>query len=204
MMRMLRPFAALALLGACAVMPGGGVERLVILQGAVTVEGPEGYCVDTGLSRPGRGFAALANCAIISDIALAPGIDGFITVQVGEAGTAGVTGAETTLAALLQSPDGAALLAGDNDPATIVMDTVESSAGLVIVHFTDTGAPLSPGLEQLEWRAFLDLGDRLTTIGVRGFARDPLSRADGLRLLNRAVFSLRAANSAESAPATGG
>lgn len=203
-MRALLSFGVIAALSACAVLPGGGVERLALLQDSVVVEGPEGYCVDTGLSRPARGFAAMASCALISDIAVAPGIDGFITVQVGDAGSASVTGSEAALVALLQSADGAALLSGDNDPATIVMDTVERSQGLVLVHFTDTGTPLAQGVEREEWRAFLDLGDRLTTIGVRGFARDPLSRADGLRLLNRAVFSLRAANSAASGPATGG
>lgn len=202
----MRALLPLVLLCGCAVLSGsgGGVERLSILGDSVLVEGPEGYCVDTGLSRPARGFAALASCAVISDIAVAPGIDGFITVQVGAEGTANVVGFERDLAALLRSPDGAALLSGDNDPATILMDTIETTPGLVIVHFTDTGAAIARGVEQEEWRAFLDLGDRLTTIGVRGFARDPLSRAEGLRLLNRAVFSLRAANTSDATPSTGG
>lgn len=193
------------MLGACTGLGlTGGAPSVALYSGAVTVQGPEGYCVDTRISRPAIGFAALASCALISDVAVVPGIEGLITIQVGAAGSASVAGAEQDLAALLRSPDGVALLASNGDASSIDMDTLETSAGVVIVHFTDTGPPIAAGLEQLEWRAFLDLGDRLATIGVRGFERAALSREDGLRLLNRAVFSLRAANSGDQAETQGG
>lgn len=195
---------ALALLGACVALPGGGVQTLDVAGGAVTVQGPEGFCVDTRTSRPGRGFAVLASCALVSDMAVVPGIEGLITVQVGDAGSALVAGSERDLVSLLQSPTGAALLAGNGDAGSIDLDFVDNSPGLVLVHFTDSAAPMVPGVEALEWRAFLDLGDRLATIGVRGFARDPLGRDEGLRLLNRAVFALRAANRVETVEASEG
>jgi len=197
-MHRLLPFGLLVGLAACVAVGGGGVQSLAVAGGAVTVQGPEGYCVDSRISRPARGFAALASCALISDIAVVPGIEGLITVQVGDAGSAIVGGAEQDLSAILRSQTGAGLLANNGDPETVVMDTVETSAGLVIVHFTDTAPPIVDGLEQLEWRAFLDLGDRLVTIGVRGFDRAPLGRDQGLRLLNRAVYSLRSANSLDT------
>lgn len=196
---------ALALLGACTDFAGpGGSAASVILPGDVTVRGPEGYCIDTRISRPSAGFAALADCALISDVGTSPRIEGLITVQVGAAGTASVAGAEQELGNLLRSAQGLALLASDGQAASVRLDTVEIERGMVIVHFTDTSAPIAPGLEQLEWRAFFDIGDRLTTVGVRGFARDPISRRDGLRLLNQAVDTLRAANSAVSGASAGG
>lgn len=203
-MRTVLSLGLMAALGACVALGTGGVQSLAVAGGAVTVQGPEGYCVDTRVSRPSRGFAALASCALISDIAVVPGIEGLITVQVGSAGSAIVEGAEQDLARILRSETGAALLASDGAPSSVVMDRVETSAGLVIVHFTDRAPPAIDGLEQLEWRAFLDINGRLVTIGVRGFQRAPLTPAEGLRLLNRAAYSLRLANSLDTMPETQG
>ncbi len=200
MLRVIAFGAGLPFLVACADLPGltsgNGGPSLPLYNGAVMAQGPEGFCADSRLSRPARGFAALVSCALVSDLAIVPSIDGLITIQAGDAGTAGVTGSEATIAEGLRTASGAAILSRSGTAAEIDLDTVETSPGLVIVHFTDTGAPIAEGVEQPEWRAFLDLGDRLVTIGVRGFERDPLGRRAGLRLLNRAVASLRAANPA--------
>lgn len=171
-----------------------GVPVYALLDGAVNVQGPEGFCVDTAISRPERGFAVLATCGLISDIATVPAIEGLITVQIGAEGSAVVTGSEETMRDLLGSGPGVQLLATNGRPDSITIDRIDTRPGLVVVHFTDTAAPVVPGLEQLEWRAFLDLDGRLATIAVRGFARSPLRVDSGLLLLDQAVYALQAAN----------
>ena len=171
-----------------------GVPAFAMLDGAVNVQGPEGFCVDTATSRPARGFAVLATCGLISDIPAVPAIEGLITVQVGEPGSAVVAGSEVTMRDLLTSGPGVQLLATDGRPESITIDRIDTREGLVVVHFTDAAPPAIAGLEQREWRAFLDLGERLATISVRGFARAPLREDTGLVLLDQAVFALQAVN----------
>ncbi len=171
-----------------------GVPAFAMLDGAVNVRGPEGFCVDTGISRPARGFAVMAACGLISDLPTVPAIEGLITVQVGAEGSAVVGGSEETMRTLLQSEPGVQLLASNGRPGSITIDRIDTRPGLVVVHFTDTAPPVVAGVERIEWRAFLDLGDRLATISVRGFTRAPLRRDTGLLLLDQAVFTLQAAN----------
>jgi hypothetical protein len=97
--------------------------------------------------------------------------------------------------ALLSTAAGVALLSSTGNPGAITVDALETGSNLVIVHFTDTSAPPANGLEQSEWRAFLDIGGRLTTVTVRGFERAPMSLGDGQALLLQAVGVLVEANS---------
>ncbi len=119
-------------------------------------------------------FAVLGACGLLHATGIMPQTDGFITVQVGEAGTATVAGSEDDLATLLRLPQGAALLTEAGNPATVTLGQIDRGDGLVSVRFADSAPPPVEGLMQEEWRAFLDLDDRLVTIGVRGYARAPL------------------------------
>jgi hypothetical protein len=187
--------AALAGLVACGTsLPDGGMRGLALHDGAVRAEAPPGYCVDPVASRPAAGFAAFGACARLGGRSAMPTADGFITLQVGEAGTATVTGSETDLATLLRLPMGAALLTDAGDPTTVAVTRIEPGAGVVAVHFTDRGPPPLEGLAAEEWRAFLDLGDRLVTVGLRGYAQTPLSATEARALLDSTVAALRAAN----------
>jgi hypothetical protein len=192
----LRPvLAALILLAGCdPTLDGRGVRTLAVLNGAVSVRGPEGYCVDQQSSRAGSGFAVLAGCAVVSDAVMMPALEGLITVQIGAAGSAGVLGAEADLVALLRTSQGAQLLSAVGDPASVHIVRVDRADGVVVVRFSDAAPAPTPGLEPLEWRAFLDIKGRLTTISLRGFDRAPIPAEQGLRLLSQAIGALRAAN----------
>jgi hypothetical protein len=193
------PFLAAAVavagLAACDIsLPGGGTRSLALFDGAVLAQGPEGFCVDPLASRPSAGFAVLGSCGLLAGGGRAPQADGFITIQVGAPGTATVTGSETDLATLLRLPMGAALLTEAGDPATVTIGQIEQGDGLVSVRFSDRAPPPVAGLGPEEWRAFLDLGDRLVTVGLRGYARAPLAAAEAQDLLYDTVAALRAAN----------
>lgn len=188
-------FVALFLLAGCDVIEEGrGIRTMALLDGTVSVRGPEGFCVDQQASRPVTGFAALAGCAVISDAVLMPALEGLITVQFGAPGSATVSGAEAELAGLLRSAQGAALLSSTGDSGTIHIARVDRADGVVVVRFSDAAPAPTPGLEPLEWRAFLDVRGRLTTISLRGFDRAPIPADQGLRLLSQAIGALRAAN----------
>lgn len=186
--------AALALAGCDAGSSGPAVQTLALNGGAVQAVGPERFCAAPALSRPADGFAIFVGCNRLDAGAVPPLRAGLISVQVGDAGSAIVTGRDRALRDVMRGPEGQALLAGENHPRTIDIDTVTARDGIVFVHLTDSAPPLVAGLDGQEWRAFFDLQDRLVTIGVRGFEQPPLTRSDGLQLLREAVDELRRAN----------
>lgn len=186
---------ALAGLAACQTpLAGEGARSLALYDGALRATGPRGYCVDPLASRPESGFAVLGACGLIDAAGIMPQADGFVTIQAGAAGTATVTGAEADLAALLRKPQGAGLLTDSGDPDSVTISEIGRAEGLVTVRFTDSAPPQVAGLAAEEWRAFLDLGDRLVTVGVRGYARAPLTAEAAQGLLVGTLAALRAAN----------
>jgi len=169
---------------------------MALFGGETVVASPEGYCIDTRSSRDRRGFVVMAGCALVSSDPRMPLTDGLLTVQVGDAGTAIVDGGEETLREVLATAGGVALLSATGDPTDIEVDALDSRNGIVYVHFSDAGPPPAAGLENLEWRAFFDLGGRLATVSLRGFERAPIDSRAGLTLLLRATEIIRAANAA--------
>jgi len=131
-----------------------------------------------------------------------PTRDGLITVQIGGPGTASVTGNEQALRALLNTAGGVAILSATGRAEGISIDVLDARSNLVAVRFRDASVPAFDGLEPVEWRAFLDLGDRLATVTVRGFLRAPLDADAGRLLLEEAVAALRAANAGPAAVGT--
>ena len=197
----MRPWpAAVAclLLAACdpAAPAGPPVTALSLMGGAVTVQGPEGYCIDRAASRTATGLAVLSPCAVMAGgpQTAAADIDGFVTVQIGAAGSAAVEGAERPLADLLMAAPGAALLSTSGEADGVRVVQVDRGDGLVAVRFTDAAPPPVPGLGPEEWRAFLDLRGRLVTVGVRGSVRAPLTGVAAQQLLYDTVAVLRRVN----------
>lgn len=187
--------ALVAGLAACdAPLPGQATRSLAVADGAVRVQGPDGYCVDTTTSRPDTGFAVLGACNLLGAGGGAPSSDGFITIQVGGPGSAIVAGSEGDLAVLLRTAQGAALLTDQGNASTVTINQLDRGDGLVSVRFSDRAPPPVDGLTAEEWRAFLDIGDRLVTIGVRGYTRAPLTAGQSQQILYGTVAALRAAN----------
>ncbi|MGZ9808924.1 dihydroxy-acid dehydratase [Pseudoroseicyclus sp. H15] len=173
---------------------GEGARAIALYEGDIVATAPYGYCADTEASRPGQGFALFAGCGLISALDIMPSAEALLSIQVGEAGSAAVTGQEGELAGLLMTSAGATLLSEDGNGAEVTVDDVQPRQGIVFVHFTDEGAPPAAGIETREWRAFFDMKGRLVTIALRGLARAPLSTAVGLELLQSAADTLRRAN----------
>ena len=161
-----------------------GIRTLRLLDGAVRVRGPGAYCVDQNASRARDGFAVMAGCALMSGSAAGmPGIDGLITVQFGDENTASIAGNEAAFAGFIASDAGRALLASDGNAANVEQVETIADLGGVLARFEDLSGPAVAGTTGPQWRGFLDIDGRLVTVSVLSFARQPMTRAEGERLL---------------------
>ena len=187
--------AQLASVGSPTDATNEGIRTLSLLGGDVRARGPEGYCVDQRASNARRGFAVLAGCALMSDdVVVMPSLDGLITIQFGDEGTAIVSGSETAFAQFLETDSGGALLANSGDADSVSdVDTAATNDG-VMARFEDTSGPAVAGTSGPQWRGFLDINGRLTTISVLSFDRGALSRGEGERLLSVTMAELSEVN----------
>jgi len=163
---------SLSRIGAAPDATAEGIRTLALVDGAVRARGPEGYCIDQAASDARNGFA----------------------VQFGAVDTASIASTEEAFAEFLASDAGRSVLAADGDAASIEsVATIVDQAG-VLVWFEDTSGPTFNGTTGPQWRGFLDINGRLTTISVLSFERNVLSRAEGERLLVVAMAELAEAN----------
>jgi hypothetical protein len=195
--------AALSWLSACGLgitlpgfgrdMTGGGIRTLALLDGAVRVGGPEGYCVDQSASAASRGFAIMAGCAVLSErAAKMPDRAGLVTVQFGAPGSALVGAGAADLAEVLRDGAGQGLLSGGEAGVEVGEIAVDDTR--VMVRFEDhAGAPI-PGTTPMVWRGFTDIGDRLVTVSVLAYDHDPLTGEAGRFLLEAALRALKEVN----------
>jgi len=168
----------------------------VRLMGDVVVASPDGYCVDPVVTRPWQGFALLAACAAMTadETDVYPNAIALMTVQVGAASSAVVTGQEEDFRAFLETPQGAALLSASAIGGPIAVRQTASAANAVAVYTEDVGPPGVVGTQPEAWRLFTDIKGRLVTVSVRGLSDVPLSRAGSRALLDQMLSLLRAGN----------
>lgn len=182
-------------IGAPSDATGQGIRTLALLGGDVRVRGPEGYCIDQSASNARRGFVVMAGCGVVSaGTPVMPSLNGLITVQFGDAGTASVTGNEDAFAEFLKSETGRSVLAANGDIATVIeVATIADRAG-VLARFVDTSGPSIAGTSGPQWRGFLDINGRLATVTVLSLDYDDLNRGQGERLLIVAMAELAEVN----------
>ncbi|WP_333713538.1 dihydroxy-acid dehydratase [Yoonia sp.] len=190
---MIRPklaFLALSVMSACLLI---APERTTTLAGgAVQLQAPAGYCVDTMTRRLSEDFAVLAPCATLGVEAPVPDVVGLITVLAGAAGSGTIATDEIALRDFLITSEGRALLSQTGTAGDIRILSTQAFDDQVMVHFTDQGTPPLDGLQNEEWRAFRNIGGRLVTVGVRGLAVAPLQDGPGAGLLKLVLAGLSA------------
>lgn len=202
--------AAIGLLAACAeimprlpALPGvptPPTQALALYGGTAAAVVPQGYCIETKASRPSEGFAVMVACEVIAGEDTRPSRNGFITVQVGPAGSAIVGADPDAFQAFVNSTAGEDLLSANGDASAVAIRKFTRKDDAVMVRFTDIAAPLVAGLQNTEWRAFVDIRGRLTTISVRGIAATPLTADQGQALLEGTLASMLANNADPQTP----
>ncbi|MEJ6390054.1 hypothetical protein [Gymnodinialimonas ulvae] len=181
-----------ALLAGCVSLGGGGdaaPRAAQVTADAVTITGPEGFCVDPDLTRNDgdTGFVLLGNCAAISGRARAPqpDIQAVLTATVAarsEPG-GGLTGALDELDGFFRSDAGQALLSRSGEAESITILETRVAADMFLLHARDSSPAAVVGVAQDYWRAYLDLGPRLATLSVLALADQDVSDEQALLTL---------------------
>lgn len=192
----------LPLLAAC-VAGGMPIRVQPVLDGAVRVAAPAGYCIEPGSAREQAGSAIvlMGRCTKGAGSAQAPAI---LTAAVGAQGSGldiAANGAE--LAAFFTSAQGRAAQSRSGRAATVQVLEAVAAGDAFLIRLTDTSPDRdgagAPGLGQPEsWRAVLTLAGRLVTLSVTGTVQAPLDRDAGRALLDRFVAAMQAANRGNS------
>jgi hypothetical protein len=182
----------IGLLGA----PTPPTPAISLYGGDVIAAVPQGYCIETKASDSRTGFAVMVACEVIAGGNERPRLNGFATVQVGAAGTAVVASDPNAFQGFLSTTAGEGMLSVNGNASTVTIGGFKQTSGAVTVRFTDQAAPPVAGLQTTEWRAFVDIKGRLTTIAVRGLAGQPLSASEGQALLESVLGSMLVNNQA--------
>ncbi len=177
---------ALAVLAACVAPDGYGTSRSApVLEGAVNIGVPPGYCIDRSAGRAGRDSVVvlMGRCADNSRAVAA-----LISVSVGRSASGGVmTAGGQTLAAFFTSAPGRATLSREGRASDIRVIEALGAGDAFLLHLADRSVGE-------HWRAIVSVNGRLITISATGTKAAPLAPADGRKLLDAALAALRRAN----------
>lgn len=196
------PLAAFLLLSGCfetaplreaatrGMAPASGPQQVRVIDGAVTVTGPAGYCVDPEATRETdiEAFVLLVRCR--GTVRPSPVLSATITGT--EAPDSADPGAWAEVAAFLGTLPGRAQLSRSGDPEDVTIHRLTYSDASIWLLIEDRGNPDS--LDERYWRAILPIEGRITTLSVLAAREHPFDENAGLALLTRFVMSMRAAN----------
>ncbi|MAQ81827.1 hypothetical protein [Psychromarinibacter halotolerans] len=213
--RLHRLIAGLALVSLTACGGGAGLANLTdglgaglsrtppksvdVARGAVTVSGPQGYCVDRAGSRlrAETPFVLLGACASIARDRSAgrPLQQGLLTVAVSPPdGGPGFAATLPQLETFLSSPAGRAALARDGlDTSVEVLETRREGEALLI-RLRDTSATALPGTEATYWRGLFEVNGHLVTASVMSFANQPMAPDLAVATLRGVIAETRRAS----------
>lgn len=180
--------AQLGLSGCDANASFGTSRAAPVLNGALQVGVPPGFCIDTKASRASHDAAVILMGRCSDAVKAKPAL---ITVSIGKAGSAGVmTAGGPALAAFFTSRRGRSMLSRDgraNDVAVIAAVGVDDA---FLMRLKDRALGDY-------WRAVIAVKGRLVTISATGSAAIPLDTADSRALIDITLKSLRAANAGQ-------
>jgi hypothetical protein len=159
-----------------------------VLNGALTVAGPDGYCVDEASSRESgqNAFVLLRRCrgsrgpvlsVTVTDMRVPPGDR-----------TAQMDG----VAAFLSTDAGRSQLSRRGRAGDVTIDEIGLNEGALWLYMTDAGNP--EGFEPGYWRAVLPLAGRLVTLSAMSLSDAPNDRQSGRRSMEALIVTMRQRN----------
>lgn len=182
--------AAAVLLAGCLEGFGAGArapETTRVANGAVTIGGPDGYCVDplgSGDS-DASSFVLLGSCAALREDpdAAHPDRLAVLTATVSRsAGGPRVADTLDELAEVFSAPAGRAMLSRSGEAERVTLLETRTRDGVLLLHLRDTSPFDGPEMAQEYWRAVLDAGERMVMLSVIPLSSSPLS-AEAVRVL---------------------
>ena len=183
----LRLGLALLLALGLAACDTGGLTAVSVLNGAVTVAAPDGYCISTDQVQQSKDTAVVLIGRCLASGLVAPAV---ISVSVGPAGSGGVIVAgDAALASFFGGPDGLSLLARSGKAKDVALIETRAAPGALLIHLKDTSLGSY-------WRAVTALNGRLVTISATGTGGVALDEAASLGAVRQTLAVLQAANPA--------
>ena len=171
-------------------LAASGPASVSVLDGAVTVAGPEAYCIDDEATREAQAqaFVLLARCRTSRQPS--PVLSATVSGQA--APGSGSRQALQQLADYLATPAGRAQLSRSGEAGDVRIDQVLRQDGALWLRIHDEGNPdtLQPGY----WRAIMPLAERVVTLSVMSAREHPVGSEAELQALRDFVASMRAAN----------
>ena len=180
-----RALAMVLLLAACVGGGLGGTSSRPVLQGALNIAPPQGYCVDPAALQEDqdRAVVLMGRCNAAASVKPA-----LVSLSIGPAGSAGVMAAGgAELAGFFTSDEGRATLAPSGKARDVKVVEALSSGDAFLMRLQEPGAPSY-------WRAVMGLRGRLVTLSVQGTPAEPLAAEDGRAVIDRALGAMRRAN----------
>lgn len=168
-----------------------GPSSIEVLNGALTVAGPGGYCIDEQATREAatQVFVLLVRCEASSRPTPVLGA----TVTGVAAPGADTPEALTTLAEFVRSAPGLAHLARSGRAGDVRLDDLQIRDGALWLAIHDRGNPDPFGPDY--WRAILPVSDRMVTLSVLSARDHPIGAERSLGILQDFVAAMRRANS---------
>lgn len=182
------------------VMPGGqsATDRAPVLDGALVLAAPRGYCIDPASRREDAGgsFLLWGNCAAISGnpTAQRPAERALLSATVGPALEGEPSAAFAQFEAFFRSGAGRAMLARSGLAKDVSIDAVRHEQTLLLLKITDRSATNAAPVAPTYWRAVTGLGGHIGTLSVLPLQGAPLDDATQVALLHSFEQAIRAAN----------
>jgi hypothetical protein len=182
-------FLALALVGCVAGSNFSSSRSAPVLNGAMQIGVPPGYCIDGKASRQSRETAVILMGRCTDAMKAKPAL---ITVSIGQGGSAGVmTAGGPALAAFFTSQQGRATLSRDGRASDIRVLTALGSGDALLLRLKDRQVGEY-------WRAVVGIKGRLVTISATGTDQVPLAPQDGRDVVDSVLNALRSSNATAS------
>lgn len=174
------------------LQPASGPARISVLNDAVSIRGPAGYCIDTEATRESdiEAFALLVRCR--GTLNPAPVLSATVTGV--PAPDSNDPNALRQLAEFLASAPGRAQLSRSGDPRDVTIRSLRVADRAIWILVHDTGNPSS--FDPTYWRAVLPIAGRIVTLSVLAAQEHPMDVESGLSVLRGFVMRMRAANAA--------
>lgn len=199
------PAALALLLAACApagIAGGAPTRTSVELAGAeIVVAAPQGFCIDRRSTRRSAAgaFVLVGDCALLGPVGgrARPPVGAVMTASVSTAGLGeGARAAQSLarLASFAATPAGLSALGRSGESARTRILATRTRGDALYLLVEDAGPQRGPELDRRFWRAFLEVGGRLTVLSLLAFEDAGIDPQRGLELLTAFADAVQRAN----------
>lgn len=198
MRRMMAILLIAAVLAGCVAPGQGASDRARVMNGALTLAAPRGFCVDPNARRDGAGgsFVLWGNCAAIAGDPAAPKppYRAMLSATVGPASDTPLAASFAGFETFFRTDAGRAALARSGRAQDVQVLKVQRSAGMLLLKIADRSAATTTPVTRSYWRAITEVKGHVTALSVLPLEGSAMRDADQIALLQNFETTIRAAN----------